>query len=235
MSVHAYQATARARRVVRLSSLVATALGLGAGAAVLVTRGLRPGFLVLAVGTPIAVGLVAAVATLIVAPFMTRDLQRQFDEEDAQQRALLGNELLITEGVARYFHPVPAQHVPLGSGEVTAYATGYLAFENGGGGYYRSRHLDGWRVTGENEFVLECSPLYLITLTTRHTLEWQAWLSEFHGPGTVHTVIDLAAAEQPYVVPAEPSQATPTEQVYALDGFEHSSDLLQPPSSRADI
>jgi hypothetical protein len=196
MSVHAYKRSAAVHRGVLLSCVAAGAVGIAAGVYLLITHGERPGLFTLIIGTPILVGLAAAVATLVVTPLMARDLKRQLDAEEELQRALLGAEALITNAVARYFHPVPAQHVPLGPGEITAYTSGYLVFEAADGGYYRSRQLDGWRQQAEDEIVLECSPLYEMTVHTRHAPEWRAWLAQFHGPGAADLVIDLAEQEQ---------------------------------------
>jgi hypothetical protein len=196
MSVHAYKASAGVRLGVRLSCVVAGVVGIAVGVYVVMAVGDKPGLFVLLIGTPILVGLAAAAATIIVTPLMARDLRRQMAAEEAEQLALLGAAALITDAVARYFHPVPALHVPIGPGEITAYSTGYLAFVDAAGGYYRSREVDGWRQQAEGEFVVDCTPLYVITVHTRHAPEWLAWLTQFHGPSDSPLVIDLSAAEQ---------------------------------------
>jgi hypothetical protein len=196
MSVHAFEASAGVRLGVRLTCIIAGGVGIAVGVCVLVLYGVRPGLFALIVGTPILVGLAGAAATIIVSPLTARDLRRQIAAEEAEQRAALGAEILITDAVARYFHPVPALHVPIGPGEITAYGSGYLAFESAAGGLYRSRELDGWRQEAEDEFVLECSPLYVITVHTRHAPEWGEWLTRFHGHDETNLVIDLATVEQ---------------------------------------
>ncbi|HTY72043.1 MAG TPA: hypothetical protein VMI11_06405 [Actinomycetes bacterium] len=201
MSTHAHRPSTGTRLGVWISCVLAGVLALAAGIYLVVTQGRQPWLLVTVIGTPIVIGLVAAVATLIVTPVRARQLRRQVEAEQARQREVLGREVLITDAVARFFHPVPAAHVPLGKGEITAYSSGYLAFDNGAGGYYRTQGLDGWRQAAEGEFVLECSPLYQISVYTKHAPQWRAWLTQFHGADTRTVVIDLSAGE-PHPQPA---------------------------------
>lgn len=199
MSGHAYRPSAWVRLGVRVSCIAAALIAVAVGVFLIVTQGVFPWLLVVLIGVPIIIGLVAAVVTLVVTPLKARDLRRQLADDEQRQRALLGHEVLITNAVARFFHPVPAAHVPLGAGEITAYSTGYLAFEavdDSIDGYYRTRTLDGWHQQSEVEFLLECSPLYQITVHTKHAPEWSAWLTQFHGPSPSSVVIDLTEAQQ---------------------------------------
>lgn len=199
MSGHAYRPSAWVRLSVKVSCFAAALIGVAVGVFLIVTQGAYPWLLVMLIGVPILIGLVAAVATLIVTPFKARDLQRQIEADEQRQLALLGHEVLITDAVARFFHPVPAAHVPLGAGEITAYSTGYLAFQAADDrldGYYRTRTLDGWHQQAENQFLLECSPLYQITVRTSHAPEWRSWLTQFHGPSPSSVVIDLTETQQ---------------------------------------
>jgi hypothetical protein len=200
MSGHAYRPSAWVRLGVKVSCIAAALIGVAVGVFLMLTQGTYPGLVVLLIGVPILIGLVAAVATLLVTPLKARDFERQMAEDEQRQRVLLGHEVLITHAVARFFHPVPAAHVPLGAGEVTAYSTGYLAFDALGDrldGYYRTRTIDGWHQQAEGEFLLECSPLYQIAVHTAHAPEWRAWLTQFHGPSPASVVIDLSTVEEP--------------------------------------
>jgi hypothetical protein len=86
----------------------------------------------------------------------------------------------------------------LGPGEITAYSSGYLAFVAVGDpidGYYRTRSIDGWHQQSDGEFLLECSPLYQITVHTKHADAWHEWLTRCHGPGPSSVIIDLTATQ----------------------------------------
>ena len=199
MSGHAYRPSAWVRLGVRVSCIAAAVMAVAVGVFLVVTQGVFPWLFVVLIGVPILIGLVAAVVTLLVTPLKARDLRRQLEEDEQRKRALLGDEVLITHAVARFFHPVPAAHVPLGAGEITAYSSGYLAFvavDDSIDGYYRTRTLDGWHQQSEAEFLLECSPLYQITVHTVHAPEWAGWLTQFHGPSPSSVVIDLTAMQQ---------------------------------------
>jgi len=211
MSVHAHRPSAMLRLGVRLSCLAGGILGLGLAVVLLFTVGTEPAVFALVVGTPILIGLAGAIATLIISPLRVRELQQQIEDEQAAQREMLGYEVLITEGTARYYHPVPQPDVPIGTGEITAYSSGYLGFLDTMRVSYRTRHLEGWRQVAQDEFLLGCVPLYDITVRTKHAAEWRAWLTEFYGPESAPTVIDLVAAETPPepATPAPPS--TPAE------------------------
>jgi hypothetical protein len=197
MSVHAHRPSAMLRLGVRLSCLAGGILGIGLAVILLFTVGVDPALFALLVGTPILVGLAGAVATLVVSPMRVRELQQQIEDEQAAVREMLGHEVLITNGTARYYHPVPQPDVPMGGGEVTAYSSGYLGFEDTMRVTYRTLQLKGWRQVGQDEILLSCLPLYDISVRTKHAPEWRAWLAEFHGPEAAPTVIDLVAAEMP--------------------------------------
>jgi hypothetical protein len=181
-----------------VSCIAAALIAVAVGAFLIATQGVFPWLIVVLIGVPILIGLVAAVVTLLVTPLKARDLRRQREEEAQRQRALLGDEVLITNAVARFFHPVPAAHVPLGPGEITAYSSGYLAFVAVGDpidGYYRTRSIDGWHQQSDGEFLLECSPLYQITVHTKHADAWHEWLTRCHGPSPSSVIIDLTATQ----------------------------------------
>jgi hypothetical protein len=197
MSVHAHRPSARLRLGVRLSCLAGGILGLGLAVLLLFTEGSGPALFALVVGTPILVGLAGAVATLVISPLRVRELQQQIEDEQAAQREMLGYAVLITHGTARYYHPVPQPDVPVGGGEITAYSSGYLGFQDTMRVSYRTRQLEGWRQVSQGELLLGCLPLYDITVRTKHAAEWRAWLAEFYGPEAAPAVIDLVAAETP--------------------------------------
>ena len=197
MSVHAHRPSATLRLGVRLSCLAGGILGIGLAVVLLFTDGSEAALFALLVGTPILVGLAGAVGTLIFSPLRVRELQRQIDNEQATQREMLGHEVLITDGTARYYHPVPQPDVPIGAGEITAYSSGYLGFQDVMRVSYRTRKLEGWRQVTQGEFLLGCLPLFDITVRTKHPAEWRAWLTEFYGPEAAPMVIDLVAAETP--------------------------------------
>ena len=211
MSVHAHRPSATLRLGVRLSCVAGGILGLALAAVVLVTEGTEAALFTLLVGTPILVGLAGAVATLIIAPLRVRELQRQIEEEQAVQREMLGHEVLITDATARYYHPVPQPDVPMGGGEITAYSSGYLGFQDSMRVSYRTRRLEGWSQVAQGEFLLACLPLYDITVRTRHAAEWRSWLTEFYGPEAASTVIDLVAAETPAELTFAPPPVAPAE------------------------
>jgi hypothetical protein len=197
MSLHAHRPPATLRLGVRLSCLAGGILGLALAVVLLFTVGTGAALFALLVGTPILIGLAGAVATLVISPMRVRELQRQIEAEQASQREMVGHELLITDGTARYYHPVPQPGIPIGGGEITAYSSGYLGFQDTMRVTFRTRQLQGWRQVTQGEFLLGCLPLYDITVRTRHAAEWRAWLTEFYGAEAAPAVIDLVAAEEP--------------------------------------
>jgi len=211
MSVHAHRPSATLRHGVRLSCVAGGILGVALAAVVLVVVGTGPALFALVVGTPIIVGLAGAVATLIISPLRVRELEQQIEQEQAVQREMLGHEVLITNGSARYYHPVPQPDVPIGAGEVTAYSSGYLRFEDSMQVSFRTRRLDSWRQVGQGEFLLNCLPLYDITVRTSHAAEWRAWLTEFYGTEAAPIVIALVAAGSPAEPVTFAPAATPQE------------------------
>src|SRR4051812_28202110 len=202
MSVHA-RPSAMLRLGVRLSCVAGGIVGVGLAVVLLFRFGAGPALFALLVCTPILIGLAGAIATLIVSPLRVRERQQHIAAR-AGQREKLGHAVLITDGTARYYHPVPQPDVPVGAGAVTAYSSGYIGFQDAMRVEFRTRQLEGWWQVSPGEFLLCCLPLYDISVRTKDAAEWREWLTEFYGPHVAPAVIDLVAAEGPprLVIPA---------------------------------